>query len=67
MQRFKATNCDIVTGTRYRGIGIKGVSGWTFLRKLTSRVANFISQFILRPKASDLTGSFRLYRKQKLK
>ncbi|ELR53599.1 Dolichol-phosphate mannosyltransferase [Bos mutus] len=31
-----------------------------------SRVANFITQILLRPGASDLTGSFRLYRKEVL-
>jgi dolichol-phosphate mannosyltransferase len=31
-----------------------------------SRGANFLSQVLLRPNASDLTGSFRLYRKEVL-
>jgi len=35
-------------------------------RKLTSRVANFIASTILNPNASDLTGSFRLYKKEVL-
>lgn len=48
---------DIVTGSRYIGNG--GVSGWDFKRKLISRGANFVSQILLRPKVSDLTGSFR--------
>lgn len=39
-----------------------GVHGWDFKRKLISRGANFLTQFLLRPGASDLTGSFRLYR-----
>ena len=30
---------------------------------MTSRVANFIAATLLNPKASDLTGSFRLYKK----
>ena len=59
------TKCDIVTGTRYQKNG--GVYGWDLYRKLTSRVANFIASFLLNPKnASDLTGSFRLYRKNVL-
>lgn len=37
--------------------------GWDFKRKLISRGANFLSQLLLRPNASDLTGSFRLYKK----
>ena len=59
------TKCDVVTGTRYRKGG--GVYGWDLRRKLTSRVANFIASFLLNPKhASDLTGSFRLYKKKVL-
>jgi len=55
---------DIVSGTRYAGDG--GVFGWDFKRKLISRGANFLSQVLLRPDASDLTGSFRLYKKDVL-
>ncbi|EHH19596.1 hypothetical protein EGK_02294 [Macaca mulatta] len=33
---------------------------------LASRGANFLTQILLRPGASDLTGSFRLYRKEVL-
>ena len=62
---MKDTGCDIVTGTRYKNGG--GVYGWDLYRKLTSRVANFIAKFLLNPdKGSDLTGSFRLYKKEVL-
>jgi len=57
-------NLDIVTGTRYSGSG--GVYGWDFYRKLVSRGANYLTQFLLWPGVSDLTGSFRLYRKEVL-
>ncbi|KAI9173114.1 dolichol-P-mannose synthesis [Blastocladiella emersonii ATCC 22665] len=57
----KAQNLDIVTGTRYTGSG--GVHGWDLRRKLTSRVANYIASTLLQPGVSDLTGSFRLYKK----
>jgi len=57
-------NYDIVTGTRYSDDG--GVYGWDLKRKLISRTANFITQILLRPGVSDLTGSFRLYRKSVL-
>lgn len=57
-------NYDIVTGTRYALGG--GVSGWDLKRKLISRGANFLAQFLLEPGVSDLTGSFRLYRKHVL-
>ena len=54
----------MVTGTRYLPGG--GVYGWDLNRKLTSRVANFLAATMLAPHASDLTGSFRLYRKNVL-
>lgn len=60
----KESNADIVTGTRYKGNG--GVFGWNFNRKITSRGANFIASFFLNPGYSDLTGSFRLYKKDVL-
>lgn len=50
-------NLDIVSGTRYAGDG--GVSGWDLKRKVISRGANYVTQLLLRPNASDLTGSFR--------
>jgi dolichol-phosphate mannosyltransferase len=60
LKRQQETDCDVVTGTRYRLGG--GVLGWDLRRKLTSRVANFLAGLILAPGASDLTGSFRLYK-----
>jgi dolichol-phosphate mannosyltransferase len=57
-------NLDVVTGTRYEGGG--GVYGWDFYRKLVSRGANYLTQVLLQPGVSDLTGSFRLYRKEVL-
>ena len=61
IKKQKETNCDIVTGTRYNLGG--GVYGWNPIRKIISRGANFMASFFLRPGISDLTGSFRLYRK----
>lgn len=55
------TGADIVTGTRYVKGG--GVHGWNLMRKLTSRGANVLAHTLLWPGVSDLTGSFRLYRK----
>lgn len=55
---------DVVSGTRYAKGG--GVAGWDFRRKLTSRVANYIAKVALAPGASDLTGSFRLYKRHVL-
>lgn len=62
---MEQTKCDLVTGTRYLPGG--GVYGWDLNRKLTSRVANFLAATLLNPYASDLTGSFRLYKKNVLK
>jgi len=42
------------------------VFGWDTGRKLTSRVAAILAQIALQPKASDLTGSFRLYKREVL-
>ena len=53
-----------MTGTRYSLGG--GVSGWDIKRKVISKGANFVAQFLLQPGVSDLTGSFRLYRKEVL-
>ncbi|XP_017670799.1 dolichol-phosphate mannosyltransferase subunit 1 isoform X1 [Neopelma chrysocephalum] len=64
LRKQKEGNFDIVSGTRYKGNG--GVYGWDLRRKLISRGANFLTQVLLRPGASDLTGSFRLYRKEVL-
>ncbi|CAB3409015.1 unnamed protein product [Caenorhabditis bovis] len=58
-QKYKL---DIVTGTRYAKNG--GVSGWDLKRKTISKGANFLAQFLLNPGVSDLTGSFRLYKKE---
>eukprot|EP01099_Mayorella_cantabrigiensis_P006436 TRINITY_DN537_c0_g1_i2.p1 TRINITY_DN537_c0_g1~~TRINITY_DN537_c0_g1_i2.p1 ORF type:complete len:179 (-),score=37.99 TRINITY_DN537_c0_g1_i2:97-633(-) len=43
-----------------------GVVGWNLQRKLVSRVANYVADFLLEPQVTDLTGSFRLYKKRVL-
>lgn len=64
IRKQSETGADIVTGTRYVTGG--GVHGWNLMRKLTSRGANVLAQTFLWPGVSDLTGSFRLYRKSVL-
>ncbi|KAJ1801390.1 dolichol-P-mannose synthesis [Coemansia sp. RSA 2399] len=64
IRKQKEHDYDIVTGTRYVDGG--GVYGWDLHRKLTSRVANFIADMLLNPGVTDLTGSFRLYKKDVL-
>ncbi|CAJ0921306.1 6538_t:CDS:2 [Entrophospora sp. SA101] len=60
----KVNGYDIVTGTRYADGG--GVYGWDLRRKIISRGANYLASTLLRPGVSDLTGSFRLYKKEVL-
>ncbi|KAI1305145.1 dolichol-P-mannose synthesis [Mortierella claussenii] len=60
----QSKNLDVVTGTRYAGNG--GVYGWDLKRKIISRGANYLATVLLRPGVSDLTGSFRLYKKEVL-
>ena len=55
---------EIVTGTRYMPGG--GVAGWDLKRKLVSKGANILADFLLNPCVSDLTGSFRLYQRHAL-
>ncbi|KAL3288002.1 hypothetical protein HHI36_002454 [Cryptolaemus montrouzieri] len=64
IEKQRERDYDLVSGSRYIGDG--GVHGWDFKRKLISRGANFLTQLLLRPRASDLTGSFRLYKKHVL-
>lgn len=64
IRKQKAGNYDIVTGTRYAGDG--GVFGWDLKRKVTSKGANIFADTLLRPGVSDLTGSFRLYKRSVL-
>ncbi|KAJ3055307.1 dolichol-P-mannose synthesis [Rhizophlyctis rosea] len=64
VRKQKLGNLDVVTGTRYTSGG--GVYGWDLRRKLTSRVANYLADVLLNPGVSDLTGSFRLYKKDVL-
>ena len=40
--------------------------GWDLKRKFVSRGANLFADTVLRPGVSDLTGSFRLYRREVL-
>ncbi|KAJ3177524.1 dolichol-P-mannose synthesis [Irineochytrium annulatum] len=64
VKKQKERDYDVVTGTRYSLGG--GVYGWNLKRKLTSRGANFLADLFLTPGVSDLTGSFRLYKKDVL-
>jgi dolichol-phosphate mannosyltransferase len=64
VQVMEAQKVDIVTGTRYLSGG--GVAGWDLKRKLVSKGANILADFLLNPGVSDLTGSFRLYERRAL-
>uniref|UniRef100_A0A8C4WYP6 Dolichol-phosphate mannosyltransferase subunit 1 n=1 Tax=Eptatretus burgeri TaxID=7764 RepID=A0A8C4WYP6_EPTBU len=60
----KEGDYDVVTGSRYIAGG--GVHGWDLRRKIMSRGANLLAQILLQPGVSDLTGSFRLYKREVL-
>ncbi|KFO27741.1 Dolichol-phosphate mannosyltransferase [Fukomys damarensis] len=60
IRKQKEGNFDIVSGNPYKGNG--GVYLWDLKRKIIVLGANFITQILLRPGASDLTGSFRLHK-----
>jgi dolichol-phosphate mannosyltransferase len=60
----KEQNYDIVTGTRYASGG--GIAGWDTKRVITSRGANLLANLLLNPGVSDLTGSYRLYKREVL-
>ncbi|GMH33843.1 hypothetical protein BSKO_01677 [Bryopsis sp. KO-2023] len=62
IRKQRSTGCDVVSGTRYKAGG--GVYGWDLKRKVTSRGANILAATLLQPGVSDLTGSFRLFRKK---
>merc|ERR1712150_300897 len=61
----KESDFDVVSGARYGGRDA-GVFGWDLERKMVSRGANYVTQVLLGPNASDLAGSFRLCRKSVL-
>ena len=61
IEKQREKDYAIVTGTRYLGGG--GVNGWDVKRKLISSGANILTQTLLQPGVSDVTGSFRLYKK----
>eukprot|EP00921_Rhytidocystis_pertsovi_P004858 GHVQ01008455.1.p1 GENE.GHVQ01008455.1~~GHVQ01008455.1.p1 ORF type:complete len:244 (+),score=24.72 GHVQ01008455.1:246-977(+) len=60
----KEGDYDVVSGSRYKTGG--GVCGWDLRRFLMSRVAHTLAVMLLNSKASDLTGSYRLYKRKVL-
>ena len=64
IERQKEDDNDVVVGTRYNFGG--GVTGWDFGRILTSRGANLLAALFLTRSFSDLTGSYRLYKREVL-
>ena len=59
---MKEGELDIVYGSRYEIGG--GICGWNLLRKLTSRIANFVTVQTLGIDVSDFTNSFRIYKRK---
>lgn len=65
IKKQKEGDFDVVSGTRYSFGG--GVSGWNTKRKTISSGANILARTFLAPRQfSDLTGSYRLYRRVQL-
>ncbi|EPT25364.1 dolichol-phosphate-mannose synthase family protein [Toxoplasma gondii ME49] len=64
IKKQKEGDFDVVTGSRYIKGG--GVCGWDAKRIIISRGANFLAQTLLNPRVSDLTGSFRLFKRNAL-
>ena len=62
IEKQRENDDDIISSTRYALGG--GVAGWDFKRILTSRGANLLASLLLNPSFSDLTGSYRLYKKE---
>jgi hypothetical protein len=54
-----------VTSSRYNGSSA-GVHGWDLKRKLVSKGANIFTDTLLQPSVSNLTRSFRLYKRDVL-
>ncbi|KAM0680893.1 hypothetical protein COBT_004141, partial [Conglomerata obtusa] len=63
MIKMMQSGCDIVTGTRYKNTKGSGTFGWNLKRKIISRGANNLAQVVLGLECSDVTGSFRIYKK----
>jgi len=61
IEQQRQTGCDVVTGSRYIQGG--GVYGWNLKRKAISVTANHLAATLLQTGVTDLTGSFRLFKK----
>jgi dolichol-phosphate mannosyltransferase len=60
-----ANGADIVNASRYSNGG--AVLGWSFRRRLISKLANYMATIVLNIHRRDITGSFRLYNTYMLK
>ncbi|EAN33025.2 Glycosyl transferase family 2 family protein [Theileria parva strain Muguga] len=60
----KEKDLDVVVCSRYRSEG--GASGWPLQRIFISKSLNYVCKTLFNPEVTDLTGSFRLYRKDVL-
>ncbi|KAG0438574.1 Dolichol-phosphate mannosyltransferase subunit 1 [Dictyocoela muelleri] len=60
-------NNFVLNNIHRKNTQLSGTCGWPFSRKLTSRIANNIAQTFLNLNYSDLTGSYRLYKRESLR
>ncbi|KAI5180997.1 dolichol-phosphate mannosyltransferase [Nematocida sp. AWRm80] len=61
LQKIKETNTEIIIGSRYTKGG--AVSNWPLFRRLTSQGANILAQIFTGIQTSDLTNSYRIYKR----
>jgi dolichol-phosphate mannosyltransferase len=57
-----AKNTDLVLGSRYVSGG--SIEHWNFFRRVISRLGNFYARTLLRLPYSDITGGFKLYKRE---
>ena len=65
LEQQRLHDADIVKGNRYIRGG--GVYGWSLFRKLASRGMGLVAEVVMGSAFTDLTGSYRLYRRDVLR
>lgn len=61
LKKIKDTGAGIVVGSRYRENG--GTCNWPFRRKVTSQGANILAHIFTGKSVSDMTNSYRIYKR----
>ncbi|KAI5132439.1 dolichol-phosphate mannosyltransferase [Nematocida ausubeli] len=61
LKKIKETRAGVVIGSRYTGEG--GTCNWPFSRKMTSQGANILAYIFTGKRNSDMTNSYRIYKR----